>query len=637
MPAIIQISDETCLRLFLTLFHFLWQGAAIGLVVIVGESAMRGGTPKSRYALSFGALVCMPVCVIATFLLVDGSFWTSVTNSVDQPSQALGSGLVGLDELSGSLTPENLPPEVQSADSPTKNSSAGSLTGLAGWSSFAARPISIGYGLCVGVLLLRVVIAICGGCKLRAIAKPTQDSRTLEILEAQAKRIGLAIIPFVSYCQRSTVPAVIGIVRPVILLPVSMMGLETAHLSAIISHELAHIRRNDLLINLVQRFIESFLFFHPVTWYLSRRVSVEREICCDEIVLASGSSNVVYAQALLEMAEQSIGGVGSRVTSLAVTGDNTSEFERRIQTILHGRPKTRLRLGRPVLLMLACIVLSIPGVLHAWPGGQSAITTKDLIEKTRTTESKIRTLSVTINLSNISRQLSRTGPVEAKGNYVETWHVHTAGMGWSEGQGTAKQRNADGTTTVSKEEFSASFDGKEGKRILQTFLDGSDHTFASIEKGLKGRTQSPLQFVERVSSMIEAGGYEIADPQAWDGRQVIVVEKLHITPIDEKPNRRTEIWIDPELQFTVVRRRQFKLSEQSGDWDIDWSRDSHDHQQLADGVWLPQRGSHVVYQSPDNTKVVNEYVFTNWKLNVEIDEKKLRLDFPPGIRVRNAK
>lgn len=366
MPETMLISDETCLRLFLTLFHFLWQGAAIGLVVLVGESVMRGGTPKSRYALNFGALACMPVCVIATFLLVDGSFWTSITDNVDQPALAWGSSHVGLDEHSSPRTPENLPSGVQNAYSPTADSSAGSLAGFAGWSSFAARPISIGYGLCVGFLLLRVVVAICGGWRLRSTAKPTQDSRTLKILETQAKRMGLAIEPVVSYCQRCTVPAVIGIVRPVVLLPISLMGLETAHLSAIISHELAHIRRNDLLMNLTQRFVESFLFFHPVTWYLSRRVSVEREICCDEMVLASGSSNVVYAQALLEIAEQQITGLSSRVTSLAATGDNTSEFERRIQTILYGRPRTRLRLGRPVFLMLTCFVLAIPSVLHAW-------------------------------------------------------------------------------------------------------------------------------------------------------------------------------------------------------------------------------------------------------------------------------
>ena len=101
-----------------------------------------------------------------------------------------------------------------------------------------------------------------------------------------------------------TVPAVVGVLRPMILLPPSLLtGLSPTDVEAILIHELAHIRRWDLLINLAQRIIEALLFVHPVVWYISHRISVERENACDDLVLASGWSSSDYVGALLSMAE----------------------------------------------------------------------------------------------------------------------------------------------------------------------------------------------------------------------------------------------------------------------------------------------------------------------------------------------
>jgi beta-lactamase regulating signal transducer with metallopeptidase domain len=81
----------------------------------------------------------------------------------------------------------------------------------------------------------------------------------------------------------------IGIVKPVILLPTSLAtGLVPTQLEALVTHELAHIRRYDSVVNLFQRIVEATLFFHPAVWYVSRRVSVERENACDDSVLSAG-------------------------------------------------------------------------------------------------------------------------------------------------------------------------------------------------------------------------------------------------------------------------------------------------------------------------------------------------------------
>ena len=79
--------------------------------------------------------------------------------------------------------------------------------------------------------------------------------------------------------------------------------LDRDELQGVIAHELAHIRRNDHIVNLVQRLIEALLFFHPAVWFVSCRVRIERERSCDDLVLASGGEPLPYAASLLAAAE----------------------------------------------------------------------------------------------------------------------------------------------------------------------------------------------------------------------------------------------------------------------------------------------------------------------------------------------
>ena len=83
------------------------------------------------------------------------------------------------------------------------------------------------------------------------------------------------------------VPTLVGWIRPAIVVPASVLtGLTPAQLDAILTHELAHIRRHDYLVNLFQSAVETLLFYHPAVWWLSRRIRIERELCCDDIVVA---------------------------------------------------------------------------------------------------------------------------------------------------------------------------------------------------------------------------------------------------------------------------------------------------------------------------------------------------------------
>ena len=98
------------------------------------------------------------------------------------------------------------------------------------------------------------------------------------------------------------VPAVIGWLRPVILLPASALtGLTPLQLDALLAHELAHVRRYDYVVNLLQSVVETLLFYHPAAWWVSQQVREEREHCCDDLAVAVCGDAHFYATALLGM------------------------------------------------------------------------------------------------------------------------------------------------------------------------------------------------------------------------------------------------------------------------------------------------------------------------------------------------
>ena len=124
------------------------------------------------------------------------------------------------------------------------------------------------------------------------------------------------------------VPTVIGWVRPVVLVPVSALaGMAPSQLEAILAHELAHVRRHDYLVNLLQTVVETLLFYHPAVWWLSRRIRIERENCCDDLAVSLCGDPYAYAQALADLEERR----GS-VFALAASGGSLVGRVRRLLT-----------------------------------------------------------------------------------------------------------------------------------------------------------------------------------------------------------------------------------------------------------------------------------------------------------------
>jgi hypothetical protein len=154
-----------------------------------------------------------------------------------------------------------------------------------------------------------------------------------------------------------------------VLLPMSFAtGLTAEQVEAILMHELAHIRRLDPLVNLLQRLLEAVMFFHPAVWIISRRVRIERENCCDDVVLAAGGQRRSYAAGLIRLAELSLARSAASAPggALAAAG-RPSQLRRRILRLLGG-PAEGQRLWRcwpAALALVGAALLGWSAVLTA--------------------------------------------------------------------------------------------------------------------------------------------------------------------------------------------------------------------------------------------------------------------------------
>ena len=116
------------------------------------------------------------------------------------------------------------------------------------------------------------------------------------------QRLGISRVVRYCECRLVSVPAVIGLFRPVVLLPMrALTGLTPSQLEAVIAHELGHIKRFDVAVNFFQVIAETLFFFHPAVWWLNKRIRADREDCCDDVAIAACGEKAGYARALATM------------------------------------------------------------------------------------------------------------------------------------------------------------------------------------------------------------------------------------------------------------------------------------------------------------------------------------------------
>jgi GWxTD domain-containing protein len=246
-----------------TLFHFLWEGALIALLL----AAFRA-EPKLRYRLACTAMLAMPVVFFTTLFVVMPESYPRLP-------------------VTGSLPLVGAPSAVPTPHAP---SFLEQLRESMRW----FVPVWV---LGIAVLFIRALFGWIATQRLRRAASAPNVWQTR--LNELAARVGITQAVSLLESALIDVPMMTGFLRPVILIPAGLLtGLPTEQIEYLLLHELGHIRRFDYAMNLLQTAIEALLFYHPAVWWVSTTLRQEREYCCDEIVLGNGANRGLYAMTL---------------------------------------------------------------------------------------------------------------------------------------------------------------------------------------------------------------------------------------------------------------------------------------------------------------------------------------------------
>ena len=180
--------------------------------------------------------------------------------------------------------------------------------------------------LCVVLLMLRAALGLLW--IERTVRAGARDPQWQERLTQMARRFGITRTVRLRAVSDLASPLTAGWWRPVVLVPAALLsGMPSELLEALLAHELAHVRRHDYLVNLLQNAGEILLFYHPVVWWLSHRIRVERELIADDLAAQHGGAPRRLAKALSELEKRQF---AAPAMVLQACGGNLSERIRRL-------------------------------------------------------------------------------------------------------------------------------------------------------------------------------------------------------------------------------------------------------------------------------------------------------------------
>ncbi|OYW20114.1 MAG: hypothetical protein B7Z55_07760, partial [Planctomycetales bacterium 12-60-4] len=357
--------------LTLTLLHFLWQGLLIGCVFWGWSMAAGDRSAQMRYLVGLALLAVMAVCPPLTFAVL---FNTSARHV----------SLTSVDSLPTSREGLSHAPRLQRTETTNRGSMPGHarhpnrhVSAVSPQTSISRTLDGINASLIAlqpYILLVWLAGVILSGARLTGgfvnvlwlgsgripVAREliACSSRLARRLQLRSARV------FAS--RRIRQAAVVGFWRPVVLLPIAWLAeLPPEVLDAVLAHELAHIRRLDVWVNLLQRLLETLLFYHPVVWWLSNQVRLERELCCDQLAAEAIGSRGNYVRALEHVGRLHLR--GRMQLAAAFSGAGKMNLLSRIQYVLGVGRKPEREPSWAVGALAVATSLAIAGGLGGFP------------------------------------------------------------------------------------------------------------------------------------------------------------------------------------------------------------------------------------------------------------------------------
>ncbi len=326
------MSNEWLMRLGWTLLHFLWQGAGVALFLALVLAVLRNRSSESRYAATIAALVVLVAFPVVTFLILKpAAAFTSADGGTVVTQPIFSDASFGGPSAVPKTTLETYLPGI-----------------VLFWA----------WGVCV--LCVRMLGGLILVERLRRRLSTPATKEWQERLRQLSERIGLKRKVELLQTVHLLEPAAMGVFRATIVIPASLFArLAPEQLEAVLLHELAHIRRHDYLVNLLQTLVEALFFYHPAVWWVSSTIRTEREHCCDDLAVRAMGNPVLYVRALTNLEAE------RRPSPLPILSALGGTFMNRLTRIIGGEP------ARPALSPLWLVA-----AMTAIAGGIAGFTTR---------------------------------------------------------------------------------------------------------------------------------------------------------------------------------------------------------------------------------------------------------------------
>ncbi|MFT5266141.1 MAG: bla regulator protein BlaR1 [Polaribacter sp.] len=330
-------SEDLIYALGWTVLHSFWQAMVIGLLMAVGMMFLQQKSAKARYEMAAFSLFLVFVSSLTTFLVYYETAQAATDFiTVDLQGMSTATAIAGVTGMATST-----------------------LEGYLEYFNQHIPMVVAVWFLGVCFFLLRLV----GGLTYIQRLKYTKNKPVSEEWNARVtqlcKRLRLRKTVKLVESSLATVPMVIGYLKPVILMPLGAINnLSESEVDAILAHELAHVYRNDFLLNIFLSIIEVLFYFNPAVWWIAANIRTERENCCDDIAIKLCGNSLAYAKALLSLQELSKTVPGY---AMAFAGPK-NQLLHRIKRIL-SQPRTKSNMlekfTATCLLMVTMVLFSI--------------------------------------------------------------------------------------------------------------------------------------------------------------------------------------------------------------------------------------------------------------------------------------
>ncbi|HLJ17191.1 MAG TPA: M56 and DUF3738 domain-containing protein [Bryobacteraceae bacterium] len=338
-------------RLGWTLIHFLWQGFSIAILYAAARRHLaHSPSPNARYLLACAALAAMAAAPLITWELMRpakaGQYAAYRIRSTPRAASNTSSATITL--------PASVRATVSAVEPP----------------QFLLWVVMV-WLAGVAVFWVRLAGGWMVAARMRSMLVRRAPPEWQQMLQNLGARIGVSRPVQLLVSALAQAPAVVGWLRPVVLVPVGALGgLPAGTLEALLLHELAHIRRHDSLVNILQSVAEALLFYHPAVWWVSGQIRAEREMCCDDVAVAVSGDVLTYARALAQLESYRPAHHGP-----AIAANGGSLADRIARLLGQSRPAVRTGLGPGVVaiaILLMAAAYGLFGQTHASPAFQVA-------------------------------------------------------------------------------------------------------------------------------------------------------------------------------------------------------------------------------------------------------------------------